>query len=84
MTKYALLTADKYTELNQKISDAFGLPDGNGTDIYTTGTPELDVNGMSVMIITGEVQERFPELLSGIELVDNFEKIKIEEWDIIN
>jgi len=74
-TKYALLDNAAYTELNQAISDAFGFKDGEATSKYTTTTPELDINGMSVMIITGEVQERFPELFINIDLVDNYDRI---------
>lgn len=72
-TKYALLSPEAYAQLNQQISEAMGFRDGLATEIYTTQTPELDANGNCVMIITGEVQERFPELLEGVELVDTYE-----------
>lgn len=71
--KYTLLTTRAYADLNQKISEAMGFHDGLSTEIYTTDTPELDADMNCVMIITGEVQERFAELLSGIELVDGYE-----------
>ena len=71
-TKYALLTPTQYAELNTAISSAFGFNEGENTERYTTTEPEM-LGELCIMIITGEVQERFSYLLAGVELV---EKIK--------
>ena len=68
--KYALLTSEKYIELNNQISNAFGFSEGEATERYTTDTPEI-YNDLCIMIITSEVQERFGNLLEGLELLDS-------------
>jgi len=68
-TKYALLTSDKYIELNNQISKAFGYSEGKSTARYTTNTPEI-YNNLCIMIITSEVQEKYSDLLEEIELLD--------------
>ena len=67
--KYILLNPDHYADLNHAISEAFGFGEGKSTERYTTDEPE-QIGEYSVMIITAEVQERFPELLEGLELID--------------
>ena len=67
--KYAILNTRDYNTLNASISEAFGFPDNSGTLRYA---PEPDETAeMHAMPITGEVQERFPELIANYELVDN-------------
>lgn len=67
--KYAILNTADYNTLNASISGAFGYPDNSGTLRYA---PEPDETAeLHAMPITGEVQERFPELIESYELVDN-------------
>ena len=85
-TKYALLTAEEYTTLNESISNAMGFDLGLPTERYAPIEPILakinivyDEEGnesydtIPVMPITGHVQEYQPELLIGITLQDSYE-----------
>ena len=79
--KYAILNTADYNTLNASISEAFGYPDNSGTLRYA---PEPDETAeMHAMPITGEVQERFPELIANYELVDNIPTYS-DENDITN
>lgn len=87
-TKYVLLSAEKYTELNHSISEAMGFDLGKPTEIYAPVIPMLakvnvqytgegeDVietfDTIPVMPITATVQERCPDLLDGYELVESY------------
>lgn len=89
--KFALLTAAKYAELNLAISEASGYDINNSTVRYTDEIPRLakvniqvvdeveTYDTMCVMIITGRVQEEYPELMAGIELVDSYEPVETED-----
>ena len=70
-TKYVLLTSEDYVALNEAISKALGYREGLSTEVYNTENPPIS-NGLCVMMLTAEVQERFPELLEGLELVDSY------------
>ena len=70
-TKYVLLTSEDYVALNEAISKALGYREGLSTEVYNTENPPIS-NGLCVMTLTAEVQERFPELLEGLELVDSY------------
>lgn len=82
---YALMSADKYAALNDRISDAMGFDIGKPTERYASTEPMLakvnityDEEGnetfdtIHVMTITGFVQENYPDTLIGIELVDSY------------
>jgi len=87
-TKYVLLSAEKYTELNQSISEAMGFDIGEPTERYAPVIPILakvniqftgegeDVietfDTIPVMPITATVQERCVELLQGYELIESY------------
>ena len=83
-TKYALLSFSDYFKLNMQISEALGYNLTDATAIYDNVVPNLaKVNitytdevenyaTLAVMQLTVEVQERFPELLEGLELVDTY------------
>ena len=67
---YAILTTDEYNALNASISEALGYPDFVSETLRYA--PEADETAeLHAMPITGEVQERFPELIANYELVDN-------------
>ena len=84
-TKYALLTAEEYTTLNESISNAMGFDLGLPTERYAPIEPILakinikfDVEGnesydtIPVMPITGYVQENYPDIIKDVVLVDNY------------
>lgn len=77
-TKYALLNPSDYLKLNEAISIALGYREGLSTEVYNTENPPIS-GGLCVMILTAEVQERFPELLEGLELVDSYVVDVVEE-----
>lgn len=78
--KYALLTVSQYIALNEAISTAKGYTIETDTARYEELIPKLakvatteeDYQLLCVMTISAEVQENYPELLKGIELVDNY------------
>jgi hypothetical protein len=68
--KYAILNTQDYNSLNASISEALGYPDFVSETLRYA--PEADETAeLHAMPITGEVQERFPELIAQYELVDN-------------
>ena len=83
-TKYALLSQADYLILNEKISEAMSFELGESTARYTNIVPDLcktaityvneveTYTTMAVMQILAGVQINYPELLTGITLVDNF------------
>lgn len=75
---YALLTTEAYVALNEALSKALGYREGLSTEVYNTENPPIS-NGLCVMMLTAEVQERFPELLQGLELVDSYVADVVEE-----
>lgn len=84
-TKYTLLSAEKYAELNHNVSLAMGFNIGEQTERYAPVEPQLakiniiyDEEGnesfetIPVMQITGFVQENYPDTLVGIDLVESY------------
>jgi hypothetical protein len=71
--KYALLTEEQYNNLNTAIGAAKGYSATNATQRYAPEEHMHDVNDNCVMPITAEVQEHYPEIIEGIELVDSYE-----------
>lgn len=83
-TKYAILSTSDYLKLNEVISKAKGYNLEDATARYSNPIPDLcktnvsiidDVETytpMAVMQILAEVQIIYPELLTGIELVDSY------------
>ena len=85
-TKYVLMSIDKYETLNHQISEAMGFDVGQPTERYAPVIPmlakinvkftevgdEVDetYDTIPVMPITATVQEKFPELLQGYELLE--------------
>jgi len=80
---YALLSTEQYELLNAAIGAAKGYPDTDGTARYAPDIPQMSAEVMDendvvitpsfcVMPITAEIQQRFPELLQGLTLVDRF------------
>ena len=93
-TKYVLLSAEKYTELNQSISEAMGFDIGEPTERYAPVIPILakvniqyieegenvieTFDTIPIMPITATVQERFPDLLDGLDLIDSYTPSPVE------
>lgn len=87
-TKYVLLSIELYEVLNEKISDAMGFDLGLPTERYAPVIPMLakinvkftevgdevveTYDTIPVMPITATVQEKFPELLQGYELIESY------------
>jgi len=85
---YILLSAEQYKVLNDQISDGMGFDVGMPTERYAPVVPMLakvniqfaevgeEVNEtydtIPVMPITATVQERFPQLLEGYELIESY------------
>lgn len=69
--KYAIfVTLEEYQALNNKIGQAKSYPDLKSDTLnYADPNPE-SVNGIYYLPITGEVQEKWPEVLEGITLID--------------
>ena len=80
---YVLLTPDAYVALNEALSTALGYLEGLSTEVYNTENPPIS-NGLCVMVLTAEVQERFPELLQGLELVDSYVADEVIENTEVN
>ena len=87
-TKYALLVAEKYDELNESISEAMGFNLGQPTERYAPIEPQLakinivyDEEGnesydtIPVMPILPVIQELYPQLIQDIELHDSYEPV---------
>lgn len=70
-TKYALLSPSDYLKLNEAISEQLGFSLNESTERYTSMTSPFTVEGLMVMEITTEVQEKCADLLEGLTLVDN-------------
>lgn len=84
-SKYALLSAADYIKLNHALSIAKGYDLVKDTARCFTIVPQLakvdivvDAQGvetfglMCVALIDAEAQEKFPELLTGIELIESY------------
>jgi len=84
-TKYALLVAEKYAELNESISEAMGFDVGLPTERYAPVEPQLakinivyDEEGnesydtIPVMPILPNIQEEHSSLLVGLTLMDSY------------
>lgn len=71
-TMFAKLNSlEEYTALNNAIGKAKSYPDERSdTNFYSDPNP-TDVDGLYYMQITAEVQEQWPEVLQGIELIEN-------------
>lgn len=87
-TKYVLLSVTEYEMLNHQISEAMGFDIGEPTERYVPVIPMLakvnvqytgdgedmveTYDTIPVMTITATVQERFPQLLEGYELIESY------------
>jgi len=83
-TKYALLNFSEYFKLNMQISEGLGYNLNDATARYDSVIPKLakvNINytdeietydTLAALQLTVEVQERFQELLEGLELVDTY------------
>ena len=84
-TKYALLIAEKYAELNESISEAMGFNLGQPTERYAPIEPQLakinivyDEEGnesydtIPIMPILPSIQEEHSSLLVGLTLIDSY------------
>lgn len=87
-TKYVLLSIELYEVLNEKISEAMGFYVGLPTERYAPVVPMMakvnvqftevgdevveTYDTIHVMPITATVQEKFPELLQGYELLESY------------
>ena len=87
-TKYVLLSMSEYASLNEKISETMGFDVGLPTERYAPVVPMLakvniqftevgdevveTYDTIPVMPITATVQEKFPELLQGYELIESY------------
>lgn len=68
---YALLSQSDYLKLNEAISERLGFNLNESTERYTSMTSQFTVDGLMVMEITVEVQEKCADLLEGLTLVNN-------------
>lgn len=78
-TKYALLTPSDYLKLNEAISERLGFNINESTERYTSMTSQFTIEGLMIMEITVEVQEKCADLLEGLILVDNGQWTLAEE-----
>ena len=94
-TKYVLLSKESYANLNERISEAMGFDVGLPTERYAPVISMLakvniqfaevgeEVNEtydtFPVMPITATVQERCPDLLEGLDLIDSYTPAPVEE-----
>lgn len=81
---YALLSFSEYFKLNKTISEGLGYSLNDATARYDSVIPKLakvnitytdeveTYDTLAVLQLTVEVQERFPELLEGLTLVDSY------------
>lgn len=85
---YILLSAEQYKVLNEQISEEMGFDVGLPTERYAPVVPMLakvniqftevgenvveTYDTIPVMPITATVQEKFPELLQGYELLESY------------
>lgn len=82
--KFALLSTSAYLQLNEAISKAKGYDLSDATARYSNVVPNLakvniryvnkveTFDTIAVMEITAEVQEKYPELTVGLNLVDSY------------
>lgn len=66
---YALLSQSDYLKLNEAISERLGFGLNKSTERYTSMTSPFTTEGLMIMEITSEVQDKCADLLP--ELVDN-------------
>ena len=78
-TKYALLSPSDYLKLNESISERLGFNLNESTERYTSLTSQFTTDGLMIMEITVEVQEKCADLLEGLILVDNGQWTLAEE-----
>jgi|GEM_PF-2807475 len=94
-TKYVLLSIESYAGLNNAISEAMGFDVGLPTERYAPVVPMLakvniqfteegetvieTFDTVPVMPITATVQERFRDLLEGLDLIDSYTPAQVEE-----
>lgn len=94
-TKYVLLSISEYEMLNHQISEAMGFDIGLPTERYAPVIPMLakvniqftevgeevveSYDTFPVMPITATVQERCPDLLDGLDLIDSYTPAPVEE-----
>lgn len=78
-TKYALLSPSEYLKLNEAISERLGFNLNESTERYTSMTSQFTTEGLMIMEITTEVQEKCADLLEGLTLVDNGQWVLAEE-----
>ena len=92
---YILLSTEQYEVLNERISDAMGFDVGLPTERYAPVMPMLakvniqfteigeevveSYDTIPVMPITATVQERCPDLLEGLDLIDSYTPAPVEE-----
>ena len=81
-TKYLLLTPSDYLRLNEAISERLGFNLNESTERYTSMTAPFTVDGLMIMEITVEVQEKCADLLEGLTLVDNGQWTIAEEQPV--
>lgn len=94
-TKYVLLSMTGYAVLNERISEAMGFDVGLPTERYAPVVPMLakvniqfteegetvfeTFDTIPVMPITATVQERFPDLLEGLDLIESYTPAPVED-----
>lgn len=94
-TKYVLMSIDKYEMLNHQISEAMGFDVGLPTERYAPVIPVLakvniqftevgeemneTFDTIPAMPITATVQQRCPDLLEGLDLIDSYTPAPVEE-----
>lgn len=87
-TKYVLLSVTDYETLNHQISEAMGFDSGKPTERYAPIVPMLakvnvqfvevgdevveTYDAIPVMPITATVQDLYPNLLQGYELLESY------------
>ena len=85
---YILLSAEQYEVLNEQISEAMGFDIGEPTERYASVIPMLakvniqyieegenvieTFDTIPIMPITATVQERFPDLLDGLDFIESY------------
>ena len=70
-TMFAVLsTLEQYTALNNAIGKAKSYPDEKSDTLNYADSNPVAIDGTYYMEITAEVQERWPSVLEGIELIE--------------
>jgi len=81
-TMFAKLpTLEAYTILNDAIGTSKSYPDERSDTFFYSDPNPTPVNGLYFMEITAEVQERFPIVLEGVELVEQIPEIESDVLD---